>query len=313
MCTERELVIMIYDPSRLQKVAFSPFTEDAQMVAQQPPMDPSMAGGMSPQGGAPMPPPPSGAPMGPSTMGGMPPQGGAPAPIQTVPGPNGEPIDPETGFIVVDPQQGIEQDPLTGILFSKFTQEFMTPDGQPMDPNQAMQMIEQAMAQQGGGMPPQDGTPMDPAMTGSMPPADPSMMGGAPMPSQGGQTFDPATGQLIDDATGMPIDRATGMLIDPSTGQQIDPNTGAVAPSAQQMPMFEDPEIMNQVQDVLKEVPAMSKELARIEKNDNRLRTDVQGLRREIQTLNDNQDALLSRVENSVALLEQLLGSRQSM
>ena len=313
MCTERELVIMIYDPSRLQKVAFSPFTEDAQMAAQQPPMDPAMAGGMPPQGETPMPPPPGGAPMDPSMMGGMPPQGGVPTPIQTIPGPNGEPIDPETGFIVVDPQQGIEQDPLTGILFSKFTQEFMTPDGQPMDPNQAMQMIEQAMAQQGSGMPPQGGAPMDPAMAGGMPPeqgsmspADPSMMGEAPMPSQGGQTFDPATGQMIDDATGMPIDRATGMLIDPATGQQIDPNTGAVAPGAQQMPMFEDPEIMNQVQDVLKEVPAMAKELSRIEKNDNRLR-------REIQTLNDNQDALLSRVENSVALLEQLLGNRQSM
>lgn len=314
MCTERELVIMIYDPSRLQKVAFSPFTEDAQMAAQQPPTDPSMAGGMPPQ---------SGAPMDPSMMGGMPPQSGAPAPIQTVPGPNGEPIDPETGFIVVDPQQGIEQDPLTGILFNKFTQEFMTPDGHPLDPNQAVQMIEQAMAQQGDGMPPEqggmppmaggapmppEGMPMDPSMAGGMP-----SQGGAPMPPQGGQTFDPSTGQMIDDATGMPVDRATGMLIDPSTGQMINPSTGAVAPGAQQMPMFEDPEIMNQVQDVLKEVPAMAKELSRIEKNDNRLRTDVQGLRREIQTLNDNQDALLSRVENSVALLEQLLGNRQSM
>lgn len=307
MCTERELVIMIYDPSRLQKVAFSPFTEDAQMAAQQPPMDPAMTGGVPSQGGA---------PMDPSMMGGMPPQGGVPAPIQTVPGPNGEPIDPETGFIVVDPQQGIEQDPLTGILFNKFTQEFMTPDGQPMDPNQAIQMIEQAMAQQGDGMPPQGGAPMDPAMTqqGGMPTTDPSMMGGAPMPpEQGGQTFDPSTGQMIDDATGMPIDQATGMLIDPATGQKIDPTTGELAPRAKQMPMFEDPEIMKQVQDVLKEVPAMAKELSRIEKNDNRLRTDVQGLRREIQTLNDNQDALLSRVENSVALLEQLLGSRQSI
>jgi predicted nucleic acid-binding Zn-ribbon protein len=54
----------------------------------------------------------------------------------------------------------------------------------------------------------------------------------------------------------------------------------------------------------------MAKELARIEKNDNRLRTDIQGLRREIQTLNDNQDALLSRLENTTNLIEQLLGTK---
>jgi tetrahydromethanopterin S-methyltransferase subunit B len=301
MCTESEDRFMVYDVQRLQKLAFSPFTEDAQMAAQQggqPPMDPSMM-----QGGMPMDPA--------MAQGGMPAQG-APAPIQTVPGPNGEPIDPETGFIVIDPQQGLEQDPLTGILFSKFTQEFMTPDGQPMDPNQAMQMIEQAlMQQQGGGMPAdpammQGGMPTDQAMAQEQPPMAP-----APAPQQGaGQTFDPSTGQMIDDATGMPVDQATGMLIDPATGQMIDPNTGAVAPGAQQMPMFDDPEIMTQVQEVLKEVPNMAKELSRIEKQDNRLRTDIQGLRREMQTMNDNQDALLSRVDNAVALIEQLLGGR---
>jgi hypothetical protein len=293
---------MIYNPDKLQKIAFSPFTEDAQMAAQQPMMPPQ--GGMSPQQ----------PPMDPTMQGGMPPQGGAPAPIQTVPGPNGEPIDPETGFIVIDPQQGIEQDPFTGILFNKFTQEFMTPDGQPMDPNQAMQMIEQAMSQAQGmdssmqGMPPQDAQPpMDPAMMGGMQPQGEQPV----MPQQGaGQTFDPATGQMIDDATGMLVDQSTGMLVDPSTGQMIDPNTGAIAPSAQQMPMFDDPEIMAQVQDVLKEVPSMSKELARVEKQNNQVRTDLQGLRREIQTLNDNQDAVLSRIDNATALIEQLMGAR---
>ena len=278
---------MIYNPSILQKLAFSPFTEDAQMAAAaQPPMDPSMM-----QGGAP-----------------MPPQGGAPTPIQVVPGPNGEPIDPNTGFIVLDPQQGLEQEPLTGIIINVFTQEFMTPDGQPMDPNQAMQMIEQAMMQaQQGAIPPQGQPPMDPSM----------MQGGAPMsqeqppmPPQGvGQTFDPSTGQMIDDATGMPVDPNTGMLIDPSTGQMIDPNTGTTAPGAQQMPMFEDPEIISQVQDAIKEVPGISKELARVEKQQNATRTDIQGLRREIQTLNANQDALLNRIDNVTALMEQMLGA----
>ena len=298
---------MIYDPNELQKLAFSPFTEDAQMAAQQggmplqggqPPTDPSMMGGQPP--------------MDPAMQGGAAPQGGM-SQIQTVPGPNGEPIDPETGFIVLDPQQGIEQDPVTGILFSKFTQEFMTPDGQPLDPQQAIQMIEQAQMQ--GGQP-----PMDPAMQGGVaplegqPPMDPSMQGGQPAassmpPQQGaGQTFDPSTGQMIDDATGMPVDQATGMLIDPSTGQLIDPQSGAVAPGNQQMQMFDDPEIMEQVREVLKEVPGMVKELSRVEKQNNQVRTDIQGLRREIQTLNDNQDAVLSRLDNTTALIEQLLG-----
>lgn len=299
---------MIYNPNKLQKIAFSPFTEDAQMAAQQAPMP--QQGGMPPMDPAMM----SGQPpMDPTTaQGGMPPQG-TPAPIQTVPGPNGEPIDPETGFIVIDPQQGLEQDPMTGIIFNKFTQEFMTPDGQPMDPNQAIQMIEQSMAQAGGqAIPSMGGQDM------SQPPMDPAMaQGGIPQeqaaaqaPQGAGQTFDPATGQMIDDATGMLVDSTSGMLIDPSTGQMIDPNSGAVALGAQQMPMFDDPEIVAQVQDAVKEVPAMAKELARIEKNDNRLRTDIQGLRREIQTLNDNQDALLSRLENTTNLIEQLLGAR---
>lgn len=287
---------MFYDPNKLQKLAFSPFTEDAQMAAQQ--------GGMPPQGdGMPMDPamqsgmPPQGAPMDPSMA-----QGGAPAPIQTVPGPNGEPIDPETGFIVIDPQQGLEQDPLTGIVFSKFTQEFMTPDGQPMDPNQAIQMIEQAMMQQQGG-----GMSQDPSMAQGGMPMDPAMQGGMPQQAPG-QSFDPSTGQMMDDATGMPVDPSTGMLIDPTSGQMIDPNTGATTPGAQQMPMFDDPEIISQVQDAIKEVPGMAKELARVEKQNNQLRNDLQGLRREIQTLNDNQDAVLSRVDDTRALIEQLLG-----
>jgi septal ring factor EnvC (AmiA/AmiB activator) len=113
---------------------------------------------------------------------------------------------------------------------------------------------------------------------------------------------------MIDDTTGMPVDPNTGMLIDPATGQMIDPNTGATAPGAQQMPMFEDPEIIAQVQDAIKEVPGISKELARVEKQQNATRTDIQGLRREIQTLNDNQDALLNRIDNVTALMEQMLG-----
>lgn len=147
------------------------------------------------------------------------------------------------------------------------------------------------------------------APQGGQPPMDPAMQGqgGAPQGAST-QSFDPATGQTIDDATGMPVDPNTGMLVDPSTGQMIDPNTGAVAPGAQQMPMFDDPEIIAQVQDAVKEVPAISKELARVEKQQNAARNDLQSLRREIQTLTDNQDAVLNRIDNLVATIERISG-----
>lgn len=243
--------------------------QDPSMMGGQPPMDPSMMG----QGSPAMPP----MPMDPSMMGGQPPmdpsmaQGQQMPPIPVVSGPNGEPIDAETGFIVVDFAQGIEQDPMTGILLNKYTGEFMTPEGQPIPPEQAMQMMGQ-----GGGMPQQG----DPSMMGGQPPMDPSMMGGQPpmdpsaMPPQGGMPMDPsmmqgqpmmqqtasaedpmammgqgmpmqappiqgefneAAGMQVDPNTGMPIDPATGMLIDPSTGNLIDPATGQPVSGGQQM------------------------------------------------------------------------------
>ena len=294
---------MVYDTNRLMKLAFSPFTQDAQMAPAPAPAP------MPPQGGMPM------------MQGGAPAPAPAPAPvpqtIQPVPGRNGEPIDPITGFIVLDPAQGIEQDPLTGIIVNVMTGEFMTPDGQPMDPNQAMQMIEQAQMQAQGGQPPMDPTMMQGGAPAPAPAPMPPQGAPAPMPmpkqANAGQTFDPTTGQLIDDATGMPVDQRTGMLIDPSTGQLIDPNTGAIAPGQQQLNMFEDPEIMAQVQDALKEIPGMAKELARVEKQQNASRTDIQGLRREIQTLQDNTDAVLQRIDNTAALIEQLLGANTGM
>ena len=108
-----------YAQAFLKKQAFVPYTKEAMDAAQQPP----------PEQGAPMPPPEQGAPQDPNAA---PSQGGAP--IQTQPGPNGEPIDVETGFIVVDMENGIEQDPLTGILYNKFEDSFATPEGQPLDP-----------------------------------------------------------------------------------------------------------------------------------------------------------------------------------
>ena len=329
-----------YAKAFLNKVAFVPYTQEA--------MNPPQAGAMPPQGGA---------PMDPAAMGGMPPQGGMPAgappqggaPIQTVQGPNGEPIDPETGFIVLDPQQGIEQDPLTGILFNKMTNEFATPEGQMLDPNQAIQMIMQAQQQmaggapqqgamppeagamppQGGEMPPETGgAPMDPnamspeAMGGAVPP-EAGMPADAGMPPQGaeapvpqqqpGQSFDPSTGMMIDDATGMPIDPNTGMLVDPTTGQQIDPKTGAPAPQADpNMPFTDDPEIQKTLDSVIKQSERSDKAMSSLARNVNATRTDIQRLSRRIDTLDDKHELVLERIDNLLATLSRLMGANQA-
>lgn len=313
----------------MRKLAFVPLAPAAQDAMAQG-GDPNAMGGMPmPPGGDPA--AMGGAPMDPNMQGGgmpMPPGGGAP--IQTVPGPNGEPIDPETGFIVVDPQQGIEQDPMTGILFFKFTGEFATPDGQPMDPQQAQQAIEQAMAQ--GGMPPQGGAPMDPSMMGGdpsmqggMPPMDPSMMGGAPMdpammggdpnamggmpmPPQGEDpnaappAEDPAAAQqpTIDEQTGLPLDPETGYYASPGapTG---DAESGEMIPGLEQFMAKSDK--VNDRQD--KAIKRMTSEMVGT-------RTEIQGLRRDIQQINDNQDTALARMENMLAMLESIISSQQA-
>lgn len=297
-----------YAQAFLKKQAFVPYTQEAM----NPPQDPSMQG------------------QDPNAQGGPPPeQGGAPQ-IQTQPGPNGEPIDVETGFIVVDPQQGIEQDPLTGILYNKFQDQFMTPDGQPIPPEQAIQMIQQAQ-QQGAAAAPEQGAEQAPPPEGApaeqMPPegapapaqgAEPPMQEGAPaappMPqAAAGQSFDPSTGMMMDDATGLPVDPNTGMLIDPRTGQQINPQTGEVAAAGQSdngMPFTDDPEIQKVMDKLIQQNEKNEKQIAALSRNVNSTRTDLQGLRREISEANDNSDVIQQRLENTVALLEQVLGSR---
>lgn len=291
----------------LRKLAYVPLTPAAQeAMQQQPPMDPAMMQG----GGMP--------PMDPSMMGGqpsMPPQGGGAA-IQTVPGPNGEPMDPETGFIVVDPANGIEMEPMTGILFVKPTGEFMSPDGQPIPPDQAMSMIEQAaqQAMQQGGVPPMDPSmggavdptaggqpPMDPAMMG----ADPSMMGGAPMdPSMGsGMPMDPAAqmasgGPVIDPQSGLPIDPSTGMFM-----QQPSAEGGVEGGLEAAMPGFQ--EFVDKYDKIADRQDKLNKRMLH---DLSGTRTDIQGVRREIQQLNDDQDTMLARLENVLNLLEQMLG-----
>lgn len=266
------------------------------------PMDPSMAaqGGMPPQGA------------------GMPPQQGATQPIQIVPGPvdpsTGQPIpiDAETGMIVIDPANGVEMDMNTGIVFMKFTNEFYTNDGQPLDPNQAMQMIveaaagpvdpnqqQQDMAQiqqmqaqsdamMGQGMPPQ-GAPMPPEQGMPM---DPSMMGGAPMP------MDPSMMQ-----GGMP----------PAAPAAQQPPAPPVDPAAAGMPMFDN---TAEIQGTLAQLMQMQEDQARIQSeqqadidaanklSDNtnkvvkKLMDSTNALRREISAYHDNNERLAAEIES---------------
>ena len=345
-------------------------TQDPAMMQQggQPPMDPAMAQqGMPPmpsQGGE-MPTDPS--MMDPAMMqqGGqmpMPEQGGQPQPIPVVPGPNGEPLDADTGFIVVDFAQQIEQDPMTGILLNKMSGEFMTPEGQPIPTEQAMQMLEQAAGQMqgqpGGQMPPMDpnmvaqqqavegavppqqaGMPVPPEETQGEPmmqqtaSAEEDMMiaqqqgmmpAGAP-PIQG--ELNEVAGMQVDPNTGMPIDPSTGMLIDVSTGNLIDPATGQpvqqggvgaapgmppqAAPTEDLSQLFEAiPGLQEFISDAPKQLESMDKTLSRVMHDNTALRTDLQGVRRELQKVNDNNDTLLTRLDNMLQIIEQIVAQQ---
>lgn len=309
---------MPMDPAMMQGAPMDP-NAMAQGGGMPPmPMDPNMMaqGGMPPQGA------------------GMPPQQGAPQPIQIVPGPvdpsTGQPIpmDAETGMIVIDPTNGVEMDMNTGIVFMKFTNEFYTNDGQPLDPNQAMQMIveaaagpvdpnqqQQDMAQiqqmqaqsdamMNPGMPPQGaGAPMsmDPnAMAqGGMPPMamDPSMMGGAPA--------NPAMTPVADPATMS----QQAVPVDPNAVTQ---QAAPVDPAASGMPMFDN---TADIQGTLVQLMQMQEDQARIQSeqqadidaanklSDNtnkvvkKLMDSTNALRREISAYHDNNERLAAEIE----------------
>lgn len=341
----------------LAKQAFVPFTPAAQEAA----MNPQMAGAPMPAAG--------GMPMGPTDpgaagTGGMPPMpvdmsGGASMPqggmpqgnggmqIQMVPGPNGEPIDAETGMIVLDPQQGIEVDPNTGISLNRSTGEFVGPDGQPLPPEQAMQLIAQAaqpaapvaggMPQGGGSIPPMDmmnagqsvmqQTPMPDAAGGAVPMqqmaaddpmANPADMLGAPIaagaqpPMPAGQV-DPALGMMVDPNTGMPIDPATGNLIDPTTGQMVSPATGqpaAPVSTAEGQDSEANDELAELLKDTDRALETQDKNMHRVTQEVAGMRADIQGLRRQIQQESDDKETLLARIDNLVNIAETVLNGR---
>ena len=255
----------------IAKKAFVPLTPAA--MQGQPPMDPAMMGGQPPMdpaaaqgGGMPMP------PADPAMMG-------------------GEQIDPETGLVIVDPAQGIVMDPNTGIMLNKQTGEFMSPEGQPIPPEQAIQMIEAAAAQLGGqGSAPveQGQPPMDPAMMGGQPPMDPAAM----MAAGGQPPMDPAMmGEALPPA---PQEALTGMGA-PAGAVEGDIET--------MMPGFEDfvakSEQNANNQDKFNK--KMIKELVGA-------RADMQSVRRELEQVEDNQDVLLARLTDVVDRFERAMG-----
>ena len=295
------------DPSMMQGGGMPPM-----------PMDPNMAaqGGMPPQGA------------------GMPPQQGAQQPIQIVPGPvdpsTGQPvpIDAETGMVVIDPANGVEMDMNTGIVFMKFTNEFYTNDGQPLDPNQAMQMIVEAAAgpvdpnqqqqdmAQIQQMQAQSDAMMNPGMPaqggGAPMPMDPSMMQGAPMDpnamAQGGMPPMPMDPAMMG---GAPVDQAAmPPAADPAAmAQQAAP----VDPAAAGMPMFDN---TAEIQGTLAQLMQMQEDQARIQSeqqadidaanklSDNtnkvvkKLMDSTNALRREISAYHDNNERLAAEIES---------------
>ena len=316
----------------LRKQAFVPFTAAAQEAA----MAPTPAGtAMPPAGTTSQGAPPTGDPsMAAAPQGGMPPMpaempaagamsGGQATgmQIQMVPGPNGEPIDAETGMIVLDPQQGIEVDPNTGISLNKSTGEFVDPNGQPLPPEQAMQMISQSMQ---SGVPvetavpapasvmPSAGAPVQPSPMQQMAAADqnPADMLGAPAPAPtvSGQV-DPGLGMMVDPNTGMPIDPTTGNLIDPSTGQMLSPATGQPAVDTAQQPGEAQDELAELLKDTSRSLETQDKNMHRVTQEVAGMRADIQGLRRQIQQESDDKETLLARVDNLVNIAETVLNS----
>lgn len=268
------------DTMNINKVAYVPLTPAAQG---QPPMDPTAMGGQTPMdpamaGGQGMPPM---LPMDPAAAG-------------------GEQVDPETGLVIVDPAQGIVMDPNTGIMLNKQTGEFMSPEGQPIPPEQAIQMIEQAAAQMGGEQP-----PMDPAMIGG----DPAMMAQGGMPP-----MDPAAAAAGGMMPPPPMEDPTMMQggAMPPAPQEAVSAMGAPAGAVEgdiesMMPGFEEFVAKSEQQAV-----SQDKTNKRVIKEIAGARADMQGMRRELEQLEDTQDVLLARLTDVVDRFERAMGGQVS-
>jgi hypothetical protein len=277
------------------KQATAVMTPEAMQAAIQPPMDPSMGGGM---------------PADPSMMGGMPPQdpammGGAPAPAPAPAmgpqGAGGGQIPPE----ILQDQMFMEFLQSMGIMFDPQSGTFMDPNGQPLAVDEIIQiydMFQQELAAQQGGAPAEGGAPMDPAMAGAgMPPE----AGGAPMApggdmaAMGGMEAAPAGAvapaqEGMDPSLALPPDAAMdgGMPpMDDGSGNAaaMDPAAGgdpAMAAGAEQP----DP-IMEIASAVMSGVEATLEDFtANIEKKLSALLDKVEGLNKAVDALQQTTD-----------------------
>ena len=199
-------------------------TPEAEQAAMQPPMDPSMQGGMPP--------------MDPAMAGGMPPADPSMQGDMAPQGPQGGQLPPE---IVQDQAflQYLMQ--MAGIVFDPQSGMFMGPDGQPVPAEIIMQAYQeyQAQMQQGG----------DPSMMGGQPPMDPAMAGGMP-PSDPAMGGDPAAmGEMPPEQPPMeqpPMDPAMTGGQPPMEQPPMDPAMGAMPPEGEQPPAVPD-EVMDQI------------------------------------------------------------------
>lgn len=267
----------------MSKLAYVPLTPAA--AQGQPPMDPAMMGGQPP--------------MDPTVAGG---QGMPPMPPMESAAQGGEQIDPETGLVIVDPVQGIVMDPNTGIMLNKQTGEFISPEGQPIPPEQAIQMIEQAAAQMSGGQP-----PMDPAMMSG----DPAMMEQVGMPPMDPAAAAAAGGMMPPPPPMEDLAMMQGGAMPPAPQEAVSAmgaSAGAVEGDIESMmPGFEEFIAKSEQQAV-----SQDKTNKRVIKEIAGARADMQGMRRELEQLEDTQDVLLARLTDVVDRFERAMGGQIS-
>ena len=139
---------------------------------------------------------------------------------------------------------------------------------------------------------------------------------GAPMPPPPQppmqQQASAEAGGMDPNALGVSMDPNTGMPIDPNTGVPMDPSTGLPvggATSADQL-LATIPGLQEYINKTPQQLEAFEKTMTKLMQDVAGYRTDIQGLRREVQKSNDNVDTTAARMENILALVEQLLSSQ---
>jgi hypothetical protein len=241
--------------------------------------------------------------MDPAMAGGMPPQGGAPAPADGLPP---EAMQDQLFLQFLAEAFGVMLDPRSGQFFDQ--------NGQPVPPDMLMQAYDaymQGLQQMQGGQMPMDPSmqggqpPMDPGMTGEQSPMDPAAMGGAPMPPQGDMPpMDPAMagGQPPMDPTAM------GGAPVPAPGP-TDPAAAGGQPAEGGDPMVD---MMNELAGMMTQVmeetivTPMKEELAAMQKQFADLKEMLKTMRDDMGTIRTDVDSQTAQADEDHALRSEL-------